>query len=130
MTKPIKHAVDAVVPSETAQFDTLSPIPENQREAYQKLVNQLSRARNLVRVLLNSEGGPGAVVEELYLQKVLARAELITLTKIVEEKLGISPADFVQQTADQIEKMMEMEQMANKIIITPEGVFRDNPNGG
>jgi hypothetical protein len=119
------HGVDVEVASETHDFDNMSPLDPDQREAYQKLTLQLARAKSLAFVFMNSPGGPPTILGEVYVQKVLARAELVVLSKIVEERLGVPAKEYVQRVADQVEKQMDLEQIANKLIITPDGVFKD-----
>jgi hypothetical protein len=125
MSDETEHGIDAEVPSETAQFDGLAGQQTDPElsEAQKNLVDQLTRFKNLAQALMQTPNAGPMLFADVYVNKALARAELIVLSKFVEEKLGVKPSDYIKEVAKQMEQALQLEEMEHKIVITVDGVF-------
>lgn len=119
------HEVDAVVPPETSQFDNAAAQQATKEltGAHKALIVQLNRYKNLAQALLSTPNTAGMMLADTYVHKALARAELVVISLLFEERLGISPQDFIAKVAKQLEEMLVLEEMEHKVLITEEGVF-------
>lgn len=126
----VEHSVDAVIPPETSQFDQIAeqqatPADPALAEASKLLLFQINRTKHLAQAFLNHKGQAVNMLGENYMKSFLARAELVVLSKIIEERLGISPAEYVKAVAEEMDKELMVMQLEHKIIITTDGVTND-----
>jgi len=130
------HAADAEIASDTNQFDNLAGEVEKPAvnpemvKSQQALMKEINRYYQLVNVLLNSttnkdEPFSKTMLGGLFVQVNLARAEIITIEKILEE-MGVKPEEYLAKVAAQLDQMLALEQIQYKVIITPDGVLSDH----
>lgn len=125
-----KHEIDAEIPTETSQFDAIAeqqgePVDPMMKEATEALMLQINRTKHLAQAFLNHKGQAVNMIGENYINQALDRAELVVISKLLEEKLGVSPADYVKAVVEQMDQMLQLKQMEYKIIITTDGVIND-----
>lgn len=74
-------------------------------------------------------GGVMTEIVESYVQKFIALAEITALKEIIVEKLGISHEEMTRKAAESLEMVIGRLQLEMHVIITPDGVLKDDANG-
>lgn len=108
--------------SEGAEFQSADGTQPT--EAQNLLAVELQRVMQFSHWFLRTDKASTMLIES-HVNMNLMRAELIALSHVVCQKLGIDPDDLTKATAEELQRHLMMHQMNQKVIITTEGVMKD-----
>jgi len=99
-----------------------------QSEESAHLVQLLQRLNTFANYLLRKNGaGPGMLLVDGHIHKILMRSEIVVLTEILCEKFGILPEEFLGRVNNELEREIVIYQMDNRVVFTPDGAIADGP---